>query len=305
MASEHPRFGGVAPLGQGTPYVESLTGYLQRLANTYEIPPATLFGRSVYPALQAHGLWRSRFSDVLRRHAYALNGADEVARLGLDRLTTLTGRTDLADCSFLTLGDFELVRRAEVVAEGKRWCAACWHADGAPGGRYERKLWGLAVVEACPVHGTALVERCVACGRRQPVIARDVAVGTCALCGADLAEPVEPSTPRDGSDATRQAWYSGEAATLLAAVYVSGLLGFDAGRLASARERGLADLLERSERVAAHPGAVRRIVRWQRRWGRPNLEEVFSVLWRARWSIAGLFPGAVQRALASRPAGCG
>ena len=302
---ERPRFGGVTPLGQGTPYVESLTGYLQRLANTYEIPTATLFGRAVYPALQARGLWRSRLSDVLRRHAYALNGADEVARLGVDRLETLAGRNDLADCSFLTLGDLELIRRAEVVADGKRWCPACWRADGPPGGRYERKLWALAVVEACPVHGTALTERCFACGRRQPVIARDVGVGTCGLCGADLAGPVEPSTPRDGSDATRQAWYAGEAAALLAAVHVSGLLGFDAARLAAARRRGLADLLERSGRVGAHPAAVQRVERWQRRWGRPNLEEVFSVLWRARWPIAGLFPGAVQRALASRPVGAG
>ena len=141
------------------------------------------------------------------------------------------------------------------------------------------------------MHGTALVERCVACGRRQPVIARDVAVGTCGLCGADLAEPVEPSTPREAPDLTRQAWYAGEAATLLAAVRVSELLGFDPARLAHARQRGLADLLERSGRVGAYPAAVRRIERWQRRWGRPNLEEVFSVLWRARWPIAGLFPG--------------
>ena len=68
---------------------------------------------------------------------------------------------------------------------------------------------------------------------------------------------------------------------------------------------GLADLLEHSGQVGANPAAVRRIERWQLRWGRPNLEEVFSVLWRARWPIVGLFPGAVQRALASWPVGDG
>ncbi len=300
-----PRFPGVDPLGRGTPHVESLTGYLQRLANAYAIPPATLFEKSVYPALREQGLWRSRLGDVLRRHAYALNGADETARAGVRELSRLTGRLDLSECSFLALADYELIRRKEVVAEGRRWCPACWRADGAPGARYERKLWGLALVEACPVHGTALVGRCVTCGRRQPVIVRDVAVGICGLCGADLSETDGRAAPRDEPDAARQAWYAREAAALLAAVHVSQLSGFAADQLADARRRGLAELVARSGHVRRHPAVVRRIERWQRRWGRPNLEEIFSVLWRARWPVAGLFPDAVQRALASRRARAG
>ena len=289
-------------MGKGTPYVESLSGYLQRLANAYENPPAKLFERSVFPALQEQKVWKSRLDDVLRRHAYALNGADEAARMGVDQLSKLTGRTDLSECAFLALADLKLIRRKEVVVEGKRWCSDCWRADGA---RYERKLWGLAVVEACPVHGTALIERCFACGRRQPVIVRDVSVGNCGLCGADLCGTGEQATPRNGSDATRQAWYAREAAALVDSVHVSQLLGFGADPLADARQRGLADLLQHSERVRNYPAAVKRIQRWQHRWGRPNLEEVFSVLWRARWPVARLFPGDVQRALANRPARVG
>ena len=60
-------------------------------------------------------------------------------------------------------------------------------------------------MEVCPVHETALIERCFA-GGRQPVIVRDVSVGVCGLCGA-----VAEATRSDEFNAKRQAWYAQEA----------------------------------------------------------------------------------------------
>lgn len=201
----------------------------------------------------------------------------------------------------MTVGELQLVHRKELVSGGKRWCCACWRSDGDPGVRYERKIWGLSVVEACPVHGTALIQRCFACGRRQPVIARDVYVGVCGHCGVDLCETGTEFAPRAVSDAERQSWYAREAASLIDAVNVSQLLGFDADTLADARRRGLVDLLDRSTKVQDHPAARKQVNSWLRRWGRPSLEQVFSALWCARWPVAKLFPDEVRRIVAEPP----
>ena len=230
-----------------------------------------------------------------------MNGAGQAARLAVDRMTVLTGRHDLSECSLLTVGDLKLLHRKELVVEGKRWCCSCWRSDGDMGARYERKLWGLSVVEACPIHGTALVQRCFACGRRQPIIVRDVSVGVCGPCGADLCGVSAEGVLRDASDGGRQSWYAREAASLLDAVNVSQLLGFGESGLAEAREQGLAELLEHSTRARDYPAAVKQVLRWQQRWSRPILEELFSVLWRARWPIVKLFPGDVQKVMAEPP----
>ena len=297
-------FEGVEPLGKRTPYVESLSGYLQRVANVYAIQPADLLEMYVLPVLREQGLWKSRLGDVLRRHAYAMNGAGQIARISVGRMSALTARDDLSECSFLTVADLELIHSNDLVAERKRWCSRCWRADGEPGLRYERKLWALSVVEACPVHDVALTQRCFACGRRQPVVVRDVAVGVCGHCGADLGEAGAPELPRAADETGRQSWYAREAASLVHAVNVSRLMGFDPHSLAAARATGLADLLERSDSVHGHPAAVEQVDRWQREWRRPHLETMFSVLWRARWPVARLFPEAVQRVVAA-PLGSG
>lgn len=93
---EQPGYAGIEPRGKGTPFVESLSGYLQHVANLYEIPPATLFQEDVLPVLREQGLWKARPGDVLKRHSYAMNGAGLAARMTVERLSTLTGRRDLS-----------------------------------------------------------------------------------------------------------------------------------------------------------------------------------------------------------------
>ena len=112
-------YAGVAPIGTGTPFVESLSGYLQRLANIYEIPPATLFQQAILPVLREHGLWKAHLGDLLNRHSYAMNGTGEAARLTVDRLSHLTGRQDLSECSLMTVGELGLVHQRGTSRHGE------------------------------------------------------------------------------------------------------------------------------------------------------------------------------------------
>ena len=281
--------------------MESLTGYLQRLANEYQIPPEHLFREQIVPAIRRHGLWTSKRADLLRRNARGIDGAGRAARIAIETLSCLTGRSDLVACALVVLTERDFLHEDALLVRQKRWCPCCWREDIATANPYERKLWTLSVVDACPVHMTSLVERCFACGRQQPPISMDVRPGICALCGESLMiAPVPLPKESDISDATRQLWYARQAAILVHAVDVAELHGIRACDLSQARQVGLEDMSARVFQEGGSPALIKQIRHWRRRWGKPKIEELFSVLWRARWPVANLFPKEVREVVDSR-----
>ncbi len=156
--------GAPEPKGIGSPYIESLTGYLQRISNEHAVPPSTVFVDELLPVFQDQGFYEGQNRDTLRVHARTMNGAGDHAKIGVEVMAGLTGRNNLVKLSLLTVADVTKVASRGIVARGKRWCPSCWAADGGPEDRYERKLWTLSVVEACAVHGVALMSRCPGCG---------------------------------------------------------------------------------------------------------------------------------------------
>ena len=289
---------GIAPRGLGTPHVESLTGYLQRLANEYVLPPAVLFRETVVPAVQRDRLWRRSLADLLREHARAIDGTDRPARIAVDCMAGNTGRTELARCAFLGLADLDLVQSDGLLVRHKRWCPSCW-ADDAAGGFafYERKLWTLSVVDACPVHSVVLLDRCFACGTQQPPISRDVRPGVCALCGQGLSVSAVHLDDADGTDAARRLWFAREAAVLVHGIDVVAMHGLDRSTLARSREQGLIALADHIARTEVSVAVAKTVNSWLKRWRRPKLEALFSVLWRSRWSVVRLFPKEIQAIL--------
>ena len=278
----------------GTPEVECLTGYLQRLANAWTIPPAVFFKRYVLPALRTQKNWKSRITVLLQRNAALMNGCREVAEISVRELSKLTGRSDLSNCTWIRSAVLELLSEAQLLAPGMRWCVHCWRSDGPPGHRYVRKLWTLAVVDVCPLHGARLLERCYTCGRRQPFIASDVLVGVCARCGADVCEAKSIRSVHRMSCSSLEMFYAQQAASLLVAVDMSSLLGCSLESLCTARKQGMAELKKRLSEADESGSVVRRVESWQTGARRPNLEELFSLLWRARWPVLGFFPAELQ-----------
>jgi len=97
---------------------------------------------------------------------------------------------------------------------GLQYCPACLASDGKP---YFRRHWRLAWHTTCSIHGTALRDRCHACGaplEPHRLSAEDTHLASCARCRADLRDapigsfPLEAAAFQKAADETIQ-WRGG------------------------------------------------------------------------------------------------
>lgn len=90
------------PIGIGTPYVESLTSFITRLAEVHCVSLPILISRLVSPYLRTTFLkkWSSRSLGALFQKSRSLNSYGDLAKDFIQALEALTLRKDL---SFLTL----------------------------------------------------------------------------------------------------------------------------------------------------------------------------------------------------------
>ena len=165
-------------LGAGTAELESLRSLFFRVAKAHGNKPSQLIC-DIVPSLRRPGdadkLVSSWYS-----HKKALS-------------ESLNQATMLTDLERLTMLPWQNV----VVAEGlyfpnMRWCPECLRQD-RPGESYERLLWNIACVRACPTHRALLREVCSKCGSKP---ARDTTQSVqrschCAACSGSLTVPVE------------------------------------------------------------------------------------------------------------------
>lgn len=185
------------PIGIGTPYVESLTGYVIRLADAHAVSVGDLLGREVSTAALKPLL---SFGPFMRRnraqshgfHAqpYAVNGFGERSKTWVDALGRATSRTDLR---FLTLLPWEgLFSRAALFRHTHAWCPDCyerWRVGGDV--VYEPLLWAMAPVKVCPLHRRSLEETCPHCHGRLMPIAVYSRPGCCSRCQRWLGNSTE------------------------------------------------------------------------------------------------------------------
>lgn len=193
------------PIGVGTPEVESLTGYVMRLAEAHCVSTSALVTGELLPAMKPHGLGAKPAATWLGRDGPQCNGTGDTAREAVAALSGLTGRRDLA---FLTLQPWrEVVAPHGLLRLGRHervWCSACY-AEALEQGTvlYEPLLWSIAVVVVCPRHRCKLRTRCPYddCARALPGLAARARPGHCSWCArvlvrredrrADAAEPRE------------------------------------------------------------------------------------------------------------------
>lgn len=185
----------LAPIGVGTPEVESLTGYLKRLADAHCVPVYQLARHEIVPLLP--GDWASKghaqLSTLLGRMARTLNGPEAAAGAWVGALERLTLRSDLRP---LTLQAWSgLLPKHGLLRHTLAWCPACyaaWHSLERP--VYQPLMWALAVVEGCPRHRRRLRECCPRpdCARPQPLLTSPFPPGYCAHCGGWLGDDAGP-----------------------------------------------------------------------------------------------------------------
>ena len=274
---------GLVPRGLDTLYSESLSSYLQRLGNAFLLPPGDLL-RELHSA--------ALLPDWFLKNPRAMDGARSPAESSLAWLASVSGRSDLRRCTLLALSDLGGLSADGLLVQYKRWCAPCWLEDGPDA--YERKLWNLSVVDVCPVHSAVLMDRCPACGRRQPVVSHDVRIGICALCGESLdGAPVALSEPY-AADAARRLWFARQAAMFIHALDVAELLEVGAVSMSAARCDGLRALVQSVDHSLYRESLAMKVDGWLARDSHPTLDALFSVLWRAKWPVIELFPSQVR-----------
>jgi transcriptional regulator with XRE-family HTH domain len=185
--SQHSRLYHLAPIEVGTPYVESITGYISRLAIAHNVSSAALFKKEIAPAIGKAYLSKSYQSggetNVLSHQSYpiAANGLGIVAKDWVRALETLTRYSGLQFLTLLTwehmISDYKLLRPT------RAWCPACyemWYASGQP--VYEPLMWALRVVTLCMYHKSRLRLNCPACNRQPRIISDRFEPGHCDRC---------------------------------------------------------------------------------------------------------------------------
>ena len=224
-----PRLFGCVPLGRGGVEVESLIGFFARLCLSRCVLASKVANRLVVP-LCPSGVFPERslrMGAFLSRQAARFDAQPHCAVPFANALETLTWLDDLVG---LTFAPWHAFFAAESLHMGMRtykcWCAACfaaWDEGDLP--LYEPLAWRFAIVSRCPVHRTALLERCPHCAGRQPLVTQGVPIGFCVRCGHALRgdaclKPVDEASlaPQEGFSLWRAVAFS----RLLAHSSVSG-----------------------------------------------------------------------------------
>jgi hypothetical protein len=153
----HSRLYHLEPIGIGTPYVESLTSYVTRLAEAHSVSLRDLLIHELAPHLSqlVHrdtGDLKAGAVSPFLMHSAALNGPTTTARRMVQGLEQLTGWDNL---HVLTLLPFTGVLSArKLLRRTQAWCSFCferWRELEMP--LYEPLLWSFENLSLCPLHG--------------------------------------------------------------------------------------------------------------------------------------------------------
>lgn len=220
----------IKPIGIGTPWVESLTGYISRVAEAHQLSVSLLFGHEFVPHANKEYLHRAAlrlkypcriFASAFRPLARAMNGLGDGALEWIRVLQRLTLRNDL---KYLTMLPFKsILPQAQLLRTVRAWCSACysdWKVEGKT--IYEPLLWALRAATICPIHHQPLSTACHHCHEQLYPLASRSKPGYCSNCErwlgnhAGLVSGKQQSPETDKT--TPQFWESQSISDLLAAV---------------------------------------------------------------------------------------
>ena len=189
------------PVGIGTGFVESLTGYLSRLAEAHQVHLSMLVAGVCAPEVgyASFNIPGNCGLSTVWNSARAMNGLQKVARDWVRVLERLTGRQDLRFLTWLPWA--EVLDHRHLIRATRAWCPAC-HAEWRNRGSvvYEPLLWAVASVRCCPLHGTPLADRCYSpeCGEKgHQWLGARARPGYCVRCRRWLGDATGAARGRD------------------------------------------------------------------------------------------------------------
>jgi len=221
----HSRLYSLEPIGMGTAAMESLTGYVARLAETHCVRTRAVVVREVQPLLNKAHVPQPAHSSIpiiWWHSAHSMNGTGSLAMNWVQALETLTGRRDLRFLTLLTWAD--VLPWQGLLRSTRAWCPACYEAWRQAGQViYEPLLWALQVITVCPHHHCRLQLQCPhpECqAKTQFLLAAQSRPGHCSRCGGWLGIGSEAdallSEALSEKELAWQTWVSNAVGELLA-----------------------------------------------------------------------------------------
>jgi len=193
---QRSRLFSLAPVAVGTPYTESLSSYLHRLAQAHCLTSQKLVMAEIAPLI----LKNEDKSQLLSKNlSYLLGNSD--AKPPINGMKEMTGKlvtvleelTMRQDLRFLTLLSWKgIIYDKELFRNYRAWCPCCWQEWQQENKTiYEPLLWSFKDVKVCLIHKQQLVEECPHCGSRLPVITRFSPPGFCSRCYGWLGQEMK------------------------------------------------------------------------------------------------------------------
>ncbi|WP_257144844.1 TniQ family protein [Bacillus wiedmannii] len=183
-----------------TPFVESLSSYLIRLAEVHAVHFGDLLAYKIAPILGKQYLLNSidrggnRFYDGAR----TINGTEKNAKDMVTALERLTGAGNLEE---LTLSKFrEIFPVRGLIRKSLAWCPECLNELMEKDSLYYPLIWCMTAYNVCTNHKIYLNEECSTCNKLIPFLHRKSRVGICPYCQSQLFEPLNTLQFTDHKD---------------------------------------------------------------------------------------------------------
>lgn len=210
------------PIGIGTPLVESLTGYVTRLAEAHRLPTGILMSRELASLVDKIYVKRgaSRGLAMLFHRANSLNSMGSMAMDLVQALESLTFRTNLRFLTMLTWA--EILPTKGLFRTHKAWCTICYK-DWLLAERviYDPLIWMIDAVKICPRHHLPLSSHCLNCNQQLSLLTWHSRPGFCSSCGKWLGiisqEELFNRKRLSTDELNRQIWIVNSVGELLAA----------------------------------------------------------------------------------------
>ena len=285
----------VSPIGLGTPMVESLTGYIVRLAEAHCVSAGVLYWKEIRALADKGNIFTFRVSNTDGYSTHTINGLGAPATDFVRALEALTGNRDLSSLTLLkwagVLPGHSLLRRC------RAWCESClyaWREANQP--IYEPLLWALQAVTVCPYHRRILHQGCPRCERQIGPLDSRSRRDHCSRCEQTLiptaTNPTSDSRVLPGDELEWASWVASALGELLAAApqitcppgrdHLAQTIRVCVGKLCSRNASALARLM--------HVGRGA-ISRWQRGRSTPRLAHLLSMAYRLEISLLDLLLG--------------
>jgi transcriptional regulator with XRE-family HTH domain len=204
------------PIGIGTPFVESLTGYISRLAETHCVLSGMLVLGEIALLVKEGYTFQGKdggINKVFGHDTRNLNGTGSAAVKLVRATEALTLRQDLRFLTLLTWA--KVIPQRDLPKKHRAWCPACyeqWQVKGEA--IYEPLLWSLKAVTICPHHHQPLHEECPHCHHKSVPLAWRSQPGYCSKCSGWLGA-ASSANEMDSGELKWQLWVVNQIGALL------------------------------------------------------------------------------------------